>query len=273
MTRITLLNFVKVAAALFFFPFAAFLLLVVGVGAKNKRVVLEGGAYGAAFLLAVFGPLGGVGAFVGLGSWVLSIVRALWLRDLWLHARPRVTGFQAASPLVAASGPTPQFVAAPAWQPAPAASTPLTGPLGDLPTALAWVSSTAKQNKHRLPAGAYVTVLELCQTLDAVIDAEVRQPSRNAAFEYELEAIVRQYLPMVLQGYLGVPANMLELRQPNGRTPNQELQEQLQLLSRQAEALHASRYGQVSAELSSTGNFLRERFGHQQRGGFDFGIS
>jgi predicted phage gp36 major capsid-like protein len=61
-------------------------------------------------------------------------------------------------------------------------------------------------------------------------------------------------------------------RQPNGKTPNDELAEQLQLLSRQADALHSSRHSQTSAELTSTGNFLRERFGHHHQGAFDFGI-
>ncbi|WP_460455242.1 hypothetical protein, partial [Arthrobacter monumenti] len=137
---------------------------------------------------------------------------------------------------------------------------------------LAWVTSRAKQNKHRLPADAYVAILETSQTLDAVIDAERRQPSADARFEYELEAIVGEYLPAVLQGYLAIPPSMVENQQPNGKTPDEELAEQLQLLSGQAEALHSNRHSQTSAELSNTGNFLRERFGHHQRDGFDFGI-
>ena len=159
----------------------------------------------------------------------------------------------------------------PPSQPSPAA-TSLAGPSDDLSTALTWVSSQAKQNKHRLPADTYVTILETCQMLDSVIDAESRQPSADARFEYELEAVVREYLPAVLQGYLAIPPSMVENRQPNGRTPNEELVEQLQLLLGQAETLHSTRHSQTSADLTTTGNFLRERFGHHQQGGFDFGI-
>lgn len=159
----------------------------------------------------------------------------------------------------------------PAAQPYPAA-TFLAGPSDDLSTALTWVSSQAKQNKHRLPGDTYVTILETCQMLDSVVDAESRQPSGDARFEYELEAMTREYLPTVLRGFLAIPPSMVDNRQPNGRTPNEELVEQLQLLLGQAEALHSTRHSQSSADLTSTGNFLRERFGHHQQGGFDFGI-
>ncbi|MCQ1957851.1 hypothetical protein NNX39_15255 [Arthrobacter sp. zg-Y826] len=137
---------------------------------------------------------------------------------------------------------------------------------------MSWVASLAKQNKNRLPAEAYVSVLETCQTLDAVIDAETRQPMGDPQFEYELTATVREYLPAVIRGYLAIPPSVVDNRQANGRTANEELVEQLQLLSRQADTLHSSRHRQTSIDLANTGNFLRERFGHQQGGGFDFGI-
>ena len=76
---------------------------------------------------------------------------------------------------------------------------------------------------------------------------------------------------MVLKGYLAIPADMVDARQPNGRTPNEELAEQLNLLQSQADALHAARHGASSARLTSSGNFLRERFGHHQKQ-FDFGV-
>ena len=194
---------------------------------------------------------------------VVSAVRSYMLRDLWLPRRVRKTQ----------RGDTVQAHSAtlPSSQPYPAA-TSLAGPSEDLSTALAWVGSQAKQNKHRLPADTYVTILETCQMLDSVIDAESRQPSADARFEYELEAVVREYLPAVLQGFLAIPPSMVDNRQPNGRTPNEELVEQLRLLLGQAETLHSTRHSQTSADLTTTGNFLRERFGHHQQGGFDFGI-
>lgn len=142
----------------------------------------------------------------------------------------------------------------------------------DLSVSVEWVSSTAKRNKHRLPAEAYIAILETSQELAALISAEQTSPSNDAAFEYELEAMVTQYLPSVLKGYLAIPPSMIEQVQPNGKTPNAELVEQLDLLAGQTGALYSSRYSHTTAGLTTTGNFLRERFGHQRSEAFDFGV-
>ncbi|MBP2216068.1 hypothetical protein [Arthrobacter sp. CAN_C5] len=267
MSRLTVGNVIKVALALIFFIFVAFYVLIIGIGAKNKRVLLEGAIYAAVFIVAFSvpgdGPLSTMSGLVGLAVMGVSAVRSYGLRDLWL--RKRVREQQLGAPV----GPHEHVHPAPQYRPE---AVPAPRSWDELSAALAWVSSSAKQNKHRLPPDAYVTVLETCQTLDAVIDAERRQPSGDAGFEYELEAVVREYLPNVLQGYLAIPSGLVENRQPNGKTSNEELVEQLLLLYGQAEALHSNRHSQTSANLTSTGNFLRERFGHHRRDGFDFGI-
>lgn len=262
MSRLTARNVFRVALVVVFAFFIAFLLLIIGLGSKNRKVILEGGLYAAVFIAAVSLP-GGLGAFAGFAAMGLSAVRSYMLRDLWLPRRVRKPR---RGDTVPAHAPTLH-----PSQPYPAA-TSHAGTSDDLSVALRWVSSQAKQNKYRLPADTYVTILETCQMLDSVIDAEIRQPSGDARFEYELEAMVREYLPAVLQGFLAVPPSMVENRQPNGRTPNEELVEQLRLLLGQAETLHSTRHSQTSADLTSTGNFLRERFGHHQQDGFDFGI-
>lgn len=262
MSRLTVKNIVKVALAVIFFPFMAFLLLIIGLGAKKKKVILEGALYCALFLVAVALP-GGSGAFVGLAAMGFSAVRSYMFRDLWLPRRTRKAkrgeSVQTQAPTILPAQPAPNTYS-------------FAGPSTELSVSLTWVGVQAKQNKHRLPADTYVTILETCQMLDSVIDAEHRQPSADARFEYELEAMVREYLPSVLRGYLAIPPGMVENRQPNGRTPNEELVEQLRILLGQAETLHSTRHSQASADLTSTGNFLRERFGHKQPGGFDFGI-
>lgn len=101
---------------------------------------------------------------------------------------------------------------------------------------------------------------------------ERERPSGDAAFEYELDAMAADYLPTVLKNYLAIPELLVDERQPNGRTPAEEFNEQLQLLNSQAEALHKHRHGNSSAKLTSTGNFLRERFSHRAEKKFDFGI-
>lgn len=263
MSRLTLGNIFKVVLVFMLFPFIAFLVLIIGIGAKNKKVLLEGGLYAALFLGAVATSGFGVTAFLGFGVMIVSAVRSYMLRDLWIPRRVRKSS----------GGPTePMNAAAPSTSyPSPAAAASARS-LDNLSAALAWVSAQAKQNKHRLPGDTYVTILETCQMLDSVLDTENRQPCGDARFEYELEAVVGEYLPAVLQGYLAIPPSMVERRQPNGRTPNEELDEQLRLLLGQSETLHSTRHHQTSADLTSTGNFLRERFGHHQNGGFDFGI-
>ena len=267
MSRLTKGSVVKVTLAVLFFPFIAFLMLLIGIRAKSKKVILEGAIYAVLFIAAFSVPkdslLYTMAGLIGLGTIGVSAVRAYMLRDLWLHTKVREPRH---GDTLQSNPPTHA-----AFQPSSATAS-LAPSSDDLSAALAWVTSHAKQNKHRLPTEAYVNILETCQTLDAVIDAERRQPSADARFEYELDAIVRRYLPAVLQGYLAIPPSMVDDRQPNGRTANEELAEQLQLLSGQSDALHTSRHGHTSAELTSTGNFLRERFGHHQRGGFDFGI-
>lgn len=265
MSRLTKGSVFKAILAVLFFPFIVFLVLLIGIGAKNKKVIVEGAIYVALFITAFSTPEGSAlysaASIIGLGAIAVAAVRSYMLRDLWLHrkgqGREHGSVVQPGVPVQAA--------------PLQSEPAPISAPALDLSSSLGWVTSIAKRNKHRLPTQAYVTILETCQTLDAVIDAERQRPSADAQFEYELDAIVRQYLPTVLQGYLAIPPGMVDDRQPNGRTPNEELTEQLQLLSGQADALHSSRHGHTSAELSSTGNFLRERFGHQQSK-FDFGI-
>lgn len=273
MSRLTMGNIVKIVLALVFSIFVSFYVLIIGVAAKNKRVIGEGSIYAAMFSLGfILTEATSLAALLVLLSMGASAVRCFMLRDLWLPRRNRglrrvetVQPYPLMQPAPESYAPAP--VAPPSYAPAPAAPS-----ADDLSPALAWVSSHAKQNKRRLPADAYVTVLETCHTLDAVVDAERRQPTADARFEYELTAMVNEYLPNVLQGYLAIPPSMADNPQPNGRTPNEELSEQLQLLSGQADALHSSRHSRTSAELTTTGNFLRERFGHHQRNGFDFGI-
>lgn len=250
-------NAFKIALTVIFFPFIAFLLLVVGIGAKNKKLTLEGSLYGLAFILAV-ASAGSMSMAFGLGAMALSTGRAYWHRDLWLD------GPKSRKPATPVARMEPRPVPAQVTRPPAVAESRLS-------SEIAWVSAYAKANKHRLPADSYVIILECCDTIDSIIKAETSQPSHNAQFEYELGALAKDYFPMVLKGYLAVPADMVDTRQPNGKTPNEECAEQLRLLQSEADALHSTRHGASSARLTSSGNFLRERFSHHKQE-FDFGI-
>ena len=260
MSRWTLGNVLKVGLAVFFLPLVAYLVLFIGAVKKHVRAILEGLVYAAGFSVAVFElGWGGPGILLGLASMGVSGVRAWHLRDLWLPARRR--WWQRFVP-----GETGELVTT---TPPPEAA--LEGPDGRTST-LSWVGSLARQNRPRLPGNTYATLLDTCRLLGSVVENERREPSRDARFEYELDAMVRQYVPGVLSSYLAIPPRMVNSRQPNGRTPNEELAEQLRLLHGQAEALNASREIRTADQLSTTGNFLREKFGHAQRDTFDFGV-
>ncbi|MGP5382287.1 hypothetical protein ACTXL8_08900 [Glutamicibacter arilaitensis] len=263
-SRITTRNFIKVAAVVLFLPLISILVLIIGLGAKNRKVIFEGGIYTIVFIIALLIP-GDLAALVGIGSMTVSVVRSVMLRDLWLAPADRNLETRDMSQY-----PEQKLISAPV-ETTPFSSKPVKTP-ANLSNVLTELGLLAKQNKHRLPAETYVMTLETCQILDAVINAENRQSSEDAEFEYELEAVVCEYLPAVLRGYLAIPITMVEKKQPNGKTANEELVEQLNLLQEQSESLYAARNQHTSAGFSTTGNFLRERFGHYQKDRFDFGI-
>ncbi|MGW6128452.1 hypothetical protein ACWFNE_00360 [Cellulomonas sp. NPDC055163] len=260
MSRLTLGNVVKVAAVLVFLPLLAYLVLVIGAVRKDLRTALEGLLYAGAFSVAVFVlDLWGPPALLAVAAMGASGVRSWHLRDLWLPARNRwwkrvpaavSTVVEAARTRRAAAGAGSEH----------------------LPAAVARVRVHADRNRNRLPGNAHGTVLHICQVLDAVIAAEQREPTGDARFEYELEAVTREYLPAVLTSYLAIPPSRRQERQPDGRTPDEELTEQLRILAGQADALDASRRRRLTAELSTTGNFLRDKYGRRQPDAFDFRV-
>lgn len=253
MSRLTLGNVVKVTAAVVFWPLLAYLVLVVGAVRKDVRTVLEGLVYAGAFSVAVFVLDGfwGLPALLALTAMGASGVRSWHLRDLWLPARRR---WWKRDPVVTATvvegGRAPYAVAVEGAQ--------------DLSSTVARVRTVADLNRRRLPGATHRTVQRICQVLDDVIAAERREPTGDPRFEYELDAMARRYLPAVLTHYLAIAPSRVQERQPDGRTPVEELTEQLRILAVQADALDASRHRRLTAELSTTGNFLREKYGHHQ---------
>lgn len=258
MSRWTLGNVVRVTAVVVFLPLLAYLVLVIGGVRKNLRATLEGVLYAGAFSVALLLPdFWGPPALLALAAMGASGVRSWHLRDLWLPARRRWWKRDPAEvSTVIEPARAPHAVAVEASE--------------HLPSAVAWVRLHADQNRHRLPGDAHRTVQQTCAVLDAVIAAEQREPTADPRFEYELDAMARRYLPAVLRNYLAISPSRVHERQPNGRTPEEELADQLRILSAQAEALYASRHRRLTAEMSTTGNFLREKYGDHRPEAFDF---
>lgn len=248
--------------ALLLFPFAPLFLFFAGLTAKHKEAMLEGALYSGLFIGMLVVPTNTVVAFVGLGALIVSIIRLFHYRDLWLTKKADTIEGRPA---------TVSRIEDIVDEPVEDLS--LVDMARELSSDLARLTSNARRNKHRLPADAYISILECCQTLDSVVDAEKQTPSQDAQLRYELEAMINDYLPSVLENYLAIPVDMVSRRLPSGKTADEELTEQLELLQAQADSLYASRHGRTSTKLADTGNFLREKFGHHKQDQFDFGIS
>jgi hypothetical protein len=258
-SRLTLGNVVKVTAVVALWPLLAYLVLVIGAVRKRLGTALEGALYAGAFSTAVVLPdFWGPPAVLALAAMGASGIRSWHLRDLWLPARRRWWKRETATSTAVEATSSQHTVAVEGSE--------------HLPSAVAWVRSCADQNGHRLPGDTHRTVLHTCQVLDAVIAAEQREPTADPRFEYELDAMARRYLPAVLRNYLAISPSKVHERQPNGRTPDEELTEQLRILSGQADALYASRHRRLTAEMSTTGNFLREKYGLREPEAFDFRV-
>lgn len=261
MTRLTLGNVVRVTAVLVFLPLLAYLVLVIGAVRKHVRTALEGLVYAGAFSAAAFvldAPWG-LRALLALVAMGASGVRSWHLRDLWLPARRRWWKRDVVGTATVVETTRPPRTAT-------------VEESEDLPSAVARVRVLADRNRRRLPGDAHRTVLRICDVLDAVVASEQREPSRDARFEYELDAMVRQYLPSVLTSYLAIPPSRVHERQPDGRTPDEELAEQLRILAGQADTLDASRQRRLTADLSTSGNFLRDKYGYRQPDALDFRV-
>lgn len=252
MTRLTFGNVVKVAAVVVFLPLVASLVLVVGAVRRDLRVALEGLLYATVFVVAVFVlDVWGPPALLALGAMGASGVRSWHLRDLWLPARRRT--WKRALTEISTAGRRLRT-----------RRTAAVAGAEHLPSAVAWVRRHADRNRHRLPGDTHRTVRQICQVLDAVIAAEQRERTGDARFEYELDAMAREYLPAVLGSYLAIAPSRVHERQPGGRTADEELTQQLRILLTQAHALDASRQRRVATGLSVTGNFLRDKYGHHE---------
>ncbi|UZN03886.1 hypothetical protein [Cellulomonas sp. S1-8] len=257
MSRLTFGNVVKVAAVLVFLPLIAYLVLVIGAVRKDLRTALEGLLYAVTFSMAVFVlDVWGPPALLALTAMVASGVRSWHLRDLWLPARRRwwKRALAEASTVVDRARTRHTIVVAGSEH---------------LPSSVAWVRLHADRNRRRLPGDTHRTVLQICQVLDDVIAAEQHERTADPRFEYELDAMAREYLPAVLRNYLAISPSRVHERQPDGRTPVEELTQQLWILSGQADALDASHHRRLTAELSTTGIFLRDKYGHRQPEGSD----
>jgi hypothetical protein len=89
----------------------------------------------------------------------------------------------------------------------------------------------------------------------------VQRQSASAEELHQLTALVRQYLPEAVDRYLALPASYVATAtSATGRTPAQELLDQLQLLHEGAEQLATAVYDSDAQALAVGRRFLDAKF-------------
>lgn len=149
--------------------------------------------------------------------------------------------------------------AAPA--PAPPAAEPESD--GDDPATLrshlVRLNRLINQNSGRLPGESVVTARRVTDVLREVVDtSEVRPLDIYAVIS--IKAMVQDYLPTTLRGFLALDPAQLTVARPSGRTPIESLQEQLEGLLEAATSLLRAAQAQDADALLSQGSFLRTKF-------------
>jgi hypothetical protein len=144
-------------------------------------------------------------------------------------------------------------------QPATAGDTPAE----DTPAVLRQSQWTLTQfvNAHagRLPVESVVAALRVSDTLGEVINTSETRPLDIHAV-VAIKAILTDYLPTTLRGYLSLDPTITDTRRPSGTTPRASLEEQLDALGLAAtDVLIASRAHDADALLTQ-GNFLRTKY-------------
>lgn len=115
----------------------------------------------------------------------------------------------------------------------------------------------------RLPEGVVPQVRAIEDALRELLDhVEATAGSATSAQErYTLAATVDDYLPTSIDAFLALPASFAEThRTPAGRSPGEELLEQLVVLASAVTDLAQAVYSGDAERLSTQGRFLASRF-------------
>lgn len=120
-------------------------------------------------------------------------------------------------------------------------------------------SAEINQNAGHLPVEAVVVARRVLDAVREVIDT-------NAERELDMHAIVAlrgilsDYLPTTLRTYLAIDPAIVHTQRPSGRTPAQEVVEQLETLWESATDLQDAVRSRDADALQSQGSFLSTKF-------------
>ncbi|PPK95368.1 hypothetical protein CLV92_106189 [Kineococcus xinjiangensis] len=111
-----------------------------------------------------------------------------------------------------------------------------------------------------LPPGAVATVLDIAATVRPLL-ARAAEPGADARVVHDLHALAGEYLPTALEDYLRLPPDVAAApTATTGRTPAEELTEQLELLREGAAGLRSDLHAADAERLSTQRRFLETKF-------------
>ncbi|MDQ8045524.1 MAG: hypothetical protein AAGC46_12330 [Solirubrobacteraceae bacterium] len=118
---------------------------------------------------------------------------------------------------------------------------------------------TARGAGSRLPVGALPQLGRIEDVLQPLLEHLVANPP-NVDEEIAVQALVTDYLPTTLGAYIGLNRQFALAVGADGRTPGDELLDQLVTLANAAEDLGRAVYAHDGDQLKTQGRFLTTKF-------------
>lgn len=146
---------------------------------------------------------------------------------------------------------------APAEPPLPAAPAE---PFGErMQSKLEEIGWTARRAGGTLPVAALPQLGRIEDVLRPLLDHLVTNPP-SVEEEIAVQAMLTDYLPTTIGTYIGMNRQFAEAARADGRTPGDDLIEQLVMLEGAAQELSLAVYAHDAQQLATHGRFLSTKF-------------
>jgi hypothetical protein len=145
--------------------------------------------------------------------------------------------------------------------PAPAQAPPAAAePFGErMQARLEEIGRTARRAGATLPIAALPQLGRIEDVLRPLLDHLVTNPP-SVEEEIAVEAMLSDYLPTTVGSYIGLNPQFAETARADGRTPGDDLIDQLVMLEGAAQELSLAVYAHDAQQLATHGRFLATKF-------------
>jgi len=141
----------------------------------------------------------------------------------------------------------------------PAAAAPETPFAEVMQEQLEQVGWTARRAGGTLPVAALPQLGRIEDVLRPLLDHLVTNPP-SVEEEIAVQAMLTDYLPTTLGAYIGMNRQFAQTARADGRTPADDLMEQLVMLEMAAHELSLAVYAHDAQQLATQGRFLSTKF-------------